>query len=45
MSFYKLINANKLWFAKQVTLNAEVSFNTFSKELGLFRVSFGSLVA
>ena len=27
-----------------MTLNAKVSFDTFSKELGLFRVSFGSLV-
>ena len=30
----ELINAIKLWFTKQMTLNAEVSFNTFGKELG-----------
>ena len=27
-----------------MTLNAEVPFDTFSKELGLFGVSFGSIV-
>ena len=30
--------------SKQMTLNAEVSFGTFGKELGLFEVSVGSLV-
>ena len=44
MSFYKLIYAIKMRFSKQMTLNAKVSFDTFDKELGLFRVSFGSLV-
>ena len=27
-----------------MTLNAEVSFDAFGKELGLFRVSFGSII-
>ena len=27
-----------------MTLDAEVSFDTFGKELGLFGVSFGSLI-
>ena len=31
-------------FAKQMTLNVEVSFDAFGKELGLFWVCFGSLV-
>ena len=31
VSFYELINAIKLWLAKQMTLNAEVSFDTFGK--------------
>ena len=44
MSFYELINVINVWFAKQMTLNAEVSFDTFGKELGLFGVSFGSLI-
>ena len=43
MGFYELINAVKMRLSKQMTLNAEVSFNTFDKELGLFRVSFGGL--
>ena len=44
MSFCKLIYAIKMRLSKQMTLNAEVSFDTFGKELGLFGVSFGSLV-
>ena len=44
MGFYELINAVKMRLSKQMTLNAEVSFDTISKEWGLFRVSFGSLV-
>ena len=44
MSFYELINTTEVCFAKQMTLNAEVSFDTFGKELGLSGVSFGSLV-
>ena len=44
MSFYEFIDAFKVELAKQMTLNAEVSFDTFGKELGLFRVCFGSLV-
>ena len=43
MSFYKLIYAIKMRLSKQMTLNVEVSFDTFGKELALFRVSFGSL--
>ena len=37
------INAIKMWFPKQMALNAEVSFNTFGKELGLLGVGLGSL--
>ena len=44
MSFYELINAVKMRLSKQMTLNAEVSFNAFGKVLGLSGVSFGSLV-
>ena len=44
MSFYELTYAIKMRLSKQMTLNTEVSFDTFGKELGLFRVSFGSLV-
>ena len=44
MSFYGLNNAIKMGFPKRVTLNAEVSFNTFGKELGHLGISFGSLV-
>ena len=44
MSFYKLIFVVNMRFLKQMTLNAEVSFDIFCKVLGLFRVSFGSLV-
>ena len=44
MGFYELINAVKMRLSKQMTLNAEVFFDIFGKELGLFRVSFGSLV-
>ena len=42
MGFYELINAVKMRLSKQMTLNAEVSFDTCSKVLGLFRVGFGS---
>ena len=41
VSFYKHINAIKMWFPKQITLIAEVSFDTFGKEMGLLGVSFG----
>ena len=44
MSFYELINTIKVSLTKQMTLNDEVSFDTFGKELGLFGVSFGSLI-
>ena len=44
MGFYELINAVKMRLSKQMTLDAKVSFDTFGKELGLFGVSFGSLV-
>ena len=30
--------------SKQMTLNAELPFDTFGKEFGLFGVGFGSLV-
>ena len=33
MGFYELINVAKMRFSKQMTVNAEVSFNTFGKEL------------
>ena len=44
MNFYELINAIKMGFPKEMTLSADVSFDTFGKELGLLRVSLGSLV-
>ena len=44
MGFYELTNAVKMRLSKQMTLNAEVSFDNFGKELGLFGVSFGSPV-
>ena len=44
MGFYELSIAVKVRLSKQMTLNAEVSFDTFGKELGVFVVSFGSLV-
>ena len=44
MNFYELIYAIKVRLTKQMTLNAEVSFDAFGKELGLFGVCFGSLV-
>ena len=45
MGSYELINAVKMRLSKQMALNAEVSFDTsFRQELGLFGVSFGSLV-
>ena len=34
----------KMLFTKQLTLYAEVSFDTFGKELGLMVVTFGSLL-
>ena len=36
MSFYELICAIKMRLSKHMTLNAEVSFDTFGKALGLF---------
>ena len=44
MGFYELINVVKMRVSKQMTLNAEVCFDTFGKELGFFGVRFGSLV-
>ena len=38
MSFYELIYAIKMKISKQMTLNAEVSFDTFGKELWAFSV-------
>ena len=38
------INAIKMWFPKQMVLNAEVSFDTFGKELSFLGVGLGSLV-
>ena len=44
MSFYELIYAIEMRLSKQMTLNTEVSFDTFGKELSLFGVNFGSPV-
>ena len=44
MGLYEFINVVEMRLSKQMTLNSEVSLDTFSKELSLFGVSFGSLV-
>ena len=44
VKWYEWASTIKVWFAKQMTLNAEVSFDTLCKELDLLGVSFGGLI-
>ena len=43
MSFYEFINAIEVSFVKQMTVNAEVSFDTFGKEFSFMRSRMASL--
>ena len=45
MGFYELSNAVKMRASKQMTLNAEVSFDTFGKELGLLGLVLAFLLS